>query len=80
MKYRTYVLNFAIKYRQVSPFPCTHRYVTRNAFGREVIHMSVEDCKNFITIELEKMGETDNRFLRQLCTIIKCYINGRRGH
>lgn len=42
--------------------------------------MSNKEYKSYIIIQLEKMDESDNRFLRQLCALIKRYIEGKRGH
>lgn len=42
--------------------------------------MSTEECKKYITVQLSALNESDNRFLRQLCTIIKRYIKEKGGH
>lgn len=42
--------------------------------------MNAEECKTYIIIQLEKLDESDTRFLRQLYAFIKRYIEEKRGH
>lgn len=35
--------------------------------------MSMEECKKYIILQVERFSESDLRFARQICTLIKRY-------